>query len=223
MSEPSVKGAMLLLSVLTVRRLQQATERTDEAFRKTLSPEAAQMLARVGPIPATAFEKALSRETLALLDREIVITSWYPMWQFNELEEFMWEYFSKRDPGLARQAGAVAFKSMQKSGRYQQFEYAGRAGDAASRKEAVRQTRLISSVLAGFYDFLEVEVRLDPDTDELQIVFANAATYCEPLRYSTEGFFTAVARVRNAASDWTSARVTPDRIVFTLPYASGSR
>jgi hypothetical protein len=223
MSEPSVKGSMLLLSVLAVRRLKQATAPTDEAFRKALSPEALALLKRAGNLPADVFEKSLSDETLALLDREIVITSWYPMWQFNELEEFMWEHLSKRDPSMARKAGAESFKSMQKTGRYQQFAFAERAEGATSTKDVIRQTRLIASILAGYYNFLEVEVGLDPDSEDLQIVYGNAGLFCDPLRYSTEGFMTAVTRVRNGVTDWISERVAPDRIVFTLPHARSRR
>jgi len=61
---------------------------------------------------------------------------------------------------------------------------------------------------------------LDPDHEDLQIVYDNAALLCEPLRYSTEGFMTAVSQLRNANARWVSERPTPDRIVFTLPRAT---
>ena len=223
MGEPSVKGAMLLLAVLAVRRLKQGAERWNESSDKPLSAAKLAFIRRGRDLPAGVFEKCLSEPTLALLDREIHVARWYPMWQFNELEEFWWEHVARRDPDFARRAGAGAFEHMRRSGRYRQFEYAEQAGVAASRMELLRQVRLISSVLAGFYDFLEVEVRLDPDTDELQIVYGNAADYCEPLRFVTEGFMTAVSRVRQGVTDWTSERVAPDRIVFTLPHASERR
>jgi hypothetical protein len=196
MSEPSVKGTMLLGSVVLTRRLKKR-----------------------GDLPAEIFEKSLSEETLALLDDRIIITSWYPMWKFNELQEFFWEHVAKRDPKVARASGADSFKSMNKSGRYQQFEYAARAESAESKQDVLRHTRMITSILAGYYNFLDVKVGLDPQSQNLQIVYANASMYCEPLRYSTEGFMTAVSRIRNGTTDWTSERVAPDRIVYTLPNA----
>lgn len=197
MSEGSVKGSMLLGSVVSTRR-----QRDD------------------GTIDPSAFEKYLSDETRALLDERITITRWYPMWQFNELQELFWHEIARQDPEVARAAGAESFRGMQKTGRYQQFEYAERADRAASKLDVLRQTRMISSILSGYYDFLEVDVQLDAASQDLQIVYDNAALFSEPLRYSTEGFMTAVSRVRGGTTAWSSERVTPDRIVFTLPNAN---
>ncbi len=197
MTEPCVKGSMLLGTVVSVRRLRDS-----------------------GDLPIGIFEKALSEDTLALFDERIIITSWYPMWQFNELQVLSWEHISNRDPDKVREAGALSFKSMAKTGRYQQFEYAERAEKANSKADVLRDTRLITSIMSGYYNFLEVESRLDPETSDLQIIYENAGLYIEPLRLSTEGFMTAVSRVRNGTTDWTSKRTAPDRIVFTLPNAN---
>jgi hypothetical protein len=199
MAEPSVKGNMLLGSVVMTRRLRDANQ-----------------------LPAEIFEKVLSAETLELLDERISIANWYPMWQCNELQTLFWEYVAKRDPNVARQSGAESFKSMQKTGRYQQFEYAERAESAESKRDVLRQTRMITSILSGYYNFLEVEVGLHPETENLQIIYDNATLFIEPLRYSTEGFMTGVSRVRKGTTSWTSERVTPDRIVYTLPNANKS-
>jgi hypothetical protein len=199
MSEPSVKGSMLLGSVVSTRR-----QRDD------------------GIITASAVEKYLSDETLSLLGERITITRWYPMWQFNELQALFWEEIAHRDPEVARAAGAESFRSMQKTGRYQQFEYAERADRAASKLDVLRQTRMISSILSGYYNFLDVDVQLDPATQDLQIVYDNAELFTEPLRYSTEGFMDAVSRVRGGTTTWSSERVLPGRIIYTLPNAKSS-
>jgi hypothetical protein len=78
---------------------------------------------------------------------------------------------------------------------------------------------MISSILSGYYNFLEVDVQLDPASQDLQIVYDNAELFIEPLRYSTEGFMTAVSRVRGGTTTWSSERVAPGRIVYTLPNA----
>lgn len=196
MSEPSVKGTMALGSVVLTRRLRDK-----------------------GQIPAEVLEKSLSEETRELLDERIVITKWYPMWQFNELQELFWERVARRNPDVMRQSGADSFKSMSKTGRYQQFEYAARAESAESKQDVLRHTRMITSVMAGYYNFLEVKVGLDDRSENLQITYDNASMFCEPLRFSTEGFMNGVSRLRNGVTDWTSERVAPDRIVFTLPNA----
>jgi hypothetical protein len=223
MAEPSVKGSMLVLSIITMRRLKQAAEIAPEDLEKTFSPDAVALLKRSGRIPLDVFEKALSPETIELLDEKIVITSWYPMWQFNEIQEFLWEHLNKRNPEEARRAGAESFKAMMKSGRYPQFEYAGRAEGPSSKKDVIRQARLISSILTGYYNFLDVEVTLDPDSEDLQMYYRNASHFCEPLRYTTEGFMTAVSRVRNGTTDWISERLSPDVILFTLPHAKWAK
>jgi hypothetical protein len=216
---------MLVLSVIAMRRLKQGAELAsrDADVEKSFSPDALRLLKQAGSLTPAVFEKALSEETLELLDEKVVITSWYPMWQFNEIQEFLWEHLNKRDPEQARMAGAESFKSMQKSGRYPQFEYAGRAEGPSSKKDVIRQTRLISSILTGYYNFLDVEVALDPDSQDLQMFYRNASHFCEPLRYTTEGFMTAVSRVRGGVTSWMSERLSPDEILFTLPNAKWSK
>jgi len=80
---------------------------------------------------------------------------------------------------------------------------------------------MISSVLQSYYNFLEVECQLDPDSGDLQIVYSNATDFCEPLRLSSEGFMNAIQEIRGGKTSWTSYREAPDRIVFTLPRAKG--
>ena len=194
MSEESVKGSMLAYSVDAVRRLRDG-----------------------GDVGGVEIEKSLSPETLELLEERILITNWYPMWQFNEIQDFLWEHLYRRNPEEARKVGAEWFGSMQASGRYPQYEYAGRADRASSKQEMVRQTRLIASILDLYYNFLDVEVGLDPDSGDLQVHFRNAGLFCETLRYTTEGFLLAISRIRKGTSEWTSERIAPDVILFTLP------
>jgi len=133
MSENCVKGAMLLNSVVLLRRLKQAADGVETASGATQSP-AAQMVRELGKqLSPDVFEKELSPETIALLDENIAITNWYPMWQFNEIQTFFWNHVSKRDPEAIRRGGADAFRNMQKTGRYQQLEFAGRAENADSK------------------------------------------------------------------------------------------
>jgi hypothetical protein len=67
------------------------------------------------------------------------------------------------------------------------------------------------------YNFLEVSVGIDPARpNDLEIVYANAAEFSEPLRYTTEGFMNAINEAQGSSRQWTSARVAPDRVVFRL-------
>src|SRR5262249_9493893 len=111
--------------------------------------------------------------------------------------------------------------------RYQQLDFARRAGRAESREALVRQSKLITTVTSMLYNFLEVSVGIDPErADHLSIVYANAAEFTEPLRYSTEGFMTAINAAQGSlpattaaqawSRRWTSGRAAPDRVVFRL-------
>ena len=79
------------------------------------------------------------------------------------------------------------------------------------------QAKLIASLTAAFYSFLETSVGIDPKNPlRLQIVYTNAASFPDGLRYATEGFMNQINQRQGSARRWTSERVAPDRIVFHL-------
>ena len=159
----------------------------------------------------------LSGDALALLEEKIEIARWYPMSVFAELVDFEWEVVAGRDPEYARQSGARGAVRLFQGGHYQQLDFAQRASRAGSREALVRQSKLITTVTAMLYNFLEVSVGIDPARpNELQIVYANAAEFTEPLRYTTEGFMNAINEAQGSSRRWTSERTAPDRIVFRL-------
>ena len=115
------------------------------------------------------------------------------------------------------EVGTKGAQRLFESGRYQQLDFAQRAGRAESREALVRQSKLITTVTAMLYNFLEVSVGINPTRpDELQIVYANAAEFSEPLRYTTEGFMNAINEAQGSPRRWTSERTAPDRVVFRL-------
>jgi len=125
--------------------------------------------------------------------------------------------FSDRDPEYARKSGAIGAHRLFESKRYQQLDYAQRAGRAENREALVRQSKLITTVTAMLYNFLEVSVGIAPERpDELSIVYANASEFTEPLRFTTEGFMNAINEAQGSSRRWTSERTAPDRVVFRL-------
>jgi hypothetical protein len=194
MGAPCAKGSIVVGAVASLRHL-----------RKSGRVSAEQMAAR------------LSGAALALLEEKVDIGRWYPMNAFAELVEFEWDVVAGRDPEYARKSGARGAERLFQSGRYQQLDFAQRAGRAESREALVRQSKLITTVTAMLYNFLEVKVGIDPDRpNELQIVYANAAEFTEPLRYTTEGFMNAINEAQGSSRRWTSVRTAPDRVVFRL-------
>jgi hypothetical protein len=192
--DPSVKGTIVVGVVASLRRL-----------RKEGRLSAAQLAAR------------LSAPALELLEQKIEATRWYPMPAFAELVEFEWDAAGKRNPDYAREAGALSADRQMESGRYQQMDFAKRAKKAESASTLLLQARLITTVTAAFYNFLQTSVGIDPARpDQLEIVYANAAAWPEPLRYATEGFMNRINESQGSSRRWSSERVAPDRIVFVL-------
>ena len=100
---------------------------------------------------------------------------------FGELADYEWEVMG-RDAEYARAAGARSADRMFDAGLYQQLDYAGRVARAKSRDELVRQAKLITTVTGALYSFLTTTVRISNGSDRLEIVYGNAAAFCEPLR-----------------------------------------
>ncbi len=192
--EPSAKGTIVMGVVATLRKLRTSGQLTND-----------QLAAR------------LSAAALELLEQKIELARWYPMPVFRELVEFEWDVVAKRNPDYARESGALSAERQFESGRYQQMDFAKRAKKAESSNALLLQARLITTVTAAFYSFLETSVGIDPARpDKLEIVYANAAAFPEALRYATEGFMNQLNVRQGSKRRWTSERVAPERIVFLL-------
>jgi hypothetical protein len=195
MGSPRAKGSIVLGAVASLRRLRSS-----------------------GRVTVDQLEARLSAAALELLGQKIDIGRWYPMSAFAELIEFEWEMIAGRDPDYAREGGAKSARRLFESGRYQQLDFAQRTGRAESREKLVRQAKLITTITSTLYDFLAVTVGIDPARPcDLEIVYANAAEFTEPLRYTTEGFMNAINEAQGSSRRWTSERAAPDRVVFRLP------
>jgi hypothetical protein len=194
--ESCAKGSIVIGLVMSLRRLRRA-----------------------GRIQNEQLSARLSAVALDLLGQKIEIGRWYPMAAFAELVDFEWEVAGARDPEYARQSGAKSAEFLLQSGRYQQLDFAKRTARAESREALVRRTKLIITITATCYNFLEVKVGIDATRpNELQITYHNAAEFNEALRYSTEGFMNGVNAMQGSPRRWTSERAAPDRVVFRLAF-----
>ena len=192
--EASAKGSIVVGVVASLRKLHRAGRLSDEQVSARLSGAATE-----------------------LLEQKIEIGCWYPMAAFAELVDLEWDVASQRDPEYARRSGGESARRQFESQRYQQLDFAKRAGKAESREAIVRQAKLITTITATFYNFLSVMVGIDPQRpNELSITYANAAMFSEPLRLSTEGYMNGINAMQGSKRQWTSERVAPDRIVFRL-------
>jgi hypothetical protein len=194
--ESCAKGSIVLGAVASLRRLR-----------------------RSGRIHEDQLGARLSCAALGLLDQKIEIGRWYPMTAFAELVDLEWELVGARDPDYMRRSGATSAERLHQSGRYQQLEFAQRSGKAETREALIRRTKLITTITATFYNYLEVSVGIDAARPgELQITYANAREFTEALRYSSEGFMNGINAMQGSSRPWTSDRVAPDRVVFRLSF-----
>jgi len=190
--EPSAKGSVVMGVVASLRSSKKNGRVTDEQLAARLS----------GP-------------AYALLERKVELGLWYPMAAFGELVEFEWQLAGK-DPEYARRSGVQSADRMFEAGIYQQLDYAQRTDKAQTREALLRQSKLITTVTGTLYSYLQTSVRFAEDGAQLEIVYANAALFSEPLRLSTEGFMNRINERQGSARRWTSERTRPDEIVFRM-------
>jgi hypothetical protein len=191
---PSVKGNLVLGAVVAAKRHRDQ-----------------------GRISVESLEARLSKEALDHVDQKIHIASWYPITVFCELLEINWEIGGKRDPGFMRREGERSADRLFDANLYPQLRYAESKERAESRDALLRQSRLITSITGSLYNFLEVEVGIDPEyPDELRIVYGNARLFSEALRYTSEGFMNQINARQKSQRRWRSERAAPDRVVFRM-------
>jgi len=192
--QKSVKGTLVLGAVVTVRRLRD---------RGRISPD--QLAAR------------LSAPALGLIDEKIDLGRWYPLDAFCQILDTDWDVAGQRDPEYMREEGRRTADRLFESGIYQQLQFAERSERAQAADNLIRRTKLITTITGSLFNFLTTDVRLNPDQrDALEIVYSNATGFSEALRYTTEGFMNQLNKRQGSDKRWSSSRVRPDLVVFTL-------
>jgi hypothetical protein len=187
----SAKGTIVMGAVVTVRRHRDH-----------------------GRISAEELQQKLSPASYALLDQRIDIASWYPVSAFAELVDVDWEYSGHRDPAYLERQGAMTADRLFDSGLYQQLEYAERSGKVETRKSLERQSRLITTITASLYNFLESSVTVHAEA--LEIAYDNARSFADSLAHTTVGFMNQINLRQGSKRTWKFERIGTDRAVFEM-------
>jgi len=177
-----------------------------------------------------ALEPRLSKPAFELLDGEVVGVGWYPIELYCELVDLFWELAGRRDPAFIREAGRSGAKSMIDSGIYRSFVETSRRSSGGDVDRAMRGVRVAVGVTRMLYDFVDVDVRHDPERNEIVLTYHDVTPFSDALFIGTQGFldaFTAEVgilgdQVRVDEIPWRGERPTRDRFVFSLPI-DGSR
>ena len=114
MAVPCAKGSIVVGAVASLRHLRSSGRITERA---------------AGGAPVRP------RRSM-LLEEKIDIGRWYPMSVFAELVDFEWDVVAGRDPEYARQSGAKGAQRLFQGGRYQQLDFAQRAGTRGEPRRA---------------------------------------------------------------------------------------
>lgn len=202
MNEPSVKGLLLGGVVVNLQRLRER-----------------------GGLEADACEARLSRAALHLLEEKVDPSRWYPLAEYAELVDLLWDVEASRNPEYMREKGRAWAKKLYDAHRYQQLEYADSSTSTiASPEDAVRQGRLIASLIGTFWSFVEAHVDLDPERPStLRLVLSGrlARLFPEANRFTTEGFLNHMVERGGGTHRATSERPAPDRVEFRLALRVG--
>jgi hypothetical protein len=191
MAGEMVKGSLLLGVVVGVRRLRD---------RGVISPD--------------VLEARVSKEAVTLVDQKIEIARWYPMHAFVELIDLDWMIAGRGEPTYLEEQGARSADRLFDSKRYQQLDFAERAGKVDTREALIRHARLITTITGTFYNFLRVDVALAEKS--LDIVYANAVAFAKPLEHTTVGFMNQINVRQGSKRRWTANRVRPDEVHFHM-------
>ena len=131
-----------------------------------------------------------------------------------------------RDPGVrAESREPRAHSACSRAGATSSSISRSARAKAESREGLVRQSKLITTITAMLYNFLEVTVGIDPARpDELQIVYANASRVHRAAPLHDRGLHERRStQAQGSSRRWTSERTAPDRVVFRLAIPSRLR
>lgn len=166
-------------------------------------------------------ELALEPGDIELLESKPPPTAWIPIAGFARIVELLLKIEGRGEIDYLRRRGARAAERLFDSGIYAQLRHGAVIGELteAGGKRVFKELdgRLMTSLSGAIFNFGAWSFR---DTGECYEVDArDVGPMPELTRYSAEGFLevmTARTSLRKVAV--TSQRVSPDRIVFRIPY-----
>ena len=198
MTEPSIKGTAIETLVSDVCRLVEEGHISDEQIEACLQPE-----------------------DLRLLEEKIQIAVWYPIASYRRLSELLLELEGQGRPQYVVERGARAAARLFDSGIYYQLQR-GAERAAELRRDGDGWTRsdgnLMASLSGAIFNFSRWRFEVASQDPVVYRIEASEATELpEVARLAAQGFIEhAASRVAGVPFTVKSARVSDDRIVFTL-------
>ncbi|HTO69825.1 MAG TPA: hypothetical protein VMR31_08195 [Myxococcota bacterium] len=168
-----------------------------------------------GRIKESELEARMSPEELEVLDSKVLATRWYPIDTYRKMLALVAEKDAKgRVEDYLVERGWRAAERLKEAGIYRQLG----ADEAKGKKWGARVSALVSAVSGLMYNFTKWSVEDAENPDGFRIVVEDAEDLVDECRFTAQGFvkFAATLLGDGASVKISSARPTPDRIVYTI-------
>jgi hypothetical protein len=200
---PSIKGSVMAGHVQTLLKLRDS-----------------------GAISRQRLERALSSDTLALLDQPIQASAWYDIRSYTQVMELARDVAGGGDNEYFCRAGAASAERLLQLGFYQQLEYLKRmrlgdsGGDPLERFIAYgHDLRMIATITSSLVNFGPMIVQPDPDYERRWVTaIVDAKDYPDVLGWATQGFGNRLAIEYGAPGLWKFQRPRSDLVYHRMLY-----
>ncbi len=192
------------------------------AFSKVVE-DVAKLLARQA-LSRSEAARRLAPEDFSLLDKGIIISSWYDIRSYVRLSELLLEVEGHGNHEYLRERGRQTAQRLLEQGLYAQLEYLQRTEASKVEAESTRfaafgrDLRLLTTLSASILNFSKWGARIDPDhASRYLIEVSDAQDFPEVLCWTSDGFVNQMAAQHRQGGDlWGWERVRTDCIVFRM-------
>jgi hypothetical protein len=167
-----------------------------------------------GRLTPEELEAHLSREELAMIESKVLATKWYPIETYRKLLALVAQKDAKgaADEYLVER-GWRAAERLAQAGIYRQLG----ADEGAGKSWGARVSNLVTKISGLLYNFTRWSVDEPENAKLIRVTVDEAKDFSDECRYTAQGFVAfAATLMAGAPVKITSARPTPDRIVYTV-------
>jgi hypothetical protein len=166
----------------------------------------------------------LAPEDFGLLDKGVVISSWYDIRSYVRLSELLLEVEGHGKHEYLRERGRRTAQRLLEQGLYAQLEYLQRTEASKVEAEAARfaafgrDLRILTTLSASILNFSKWSSRPDPDHESRYLIeVSEARDFPEVLCWTSDGFVNQMASQHRQGDDlWSWERARADLIVFRM-------
>ena len=196
LTEPSVKGLLLIGSVKAIRSAIKG-----------------------GDVARESVELMLTPGDLEILDSKIESTRWYPVGMIGRLQEILAKMVGGDRIAALRRLGALAAGDVRDTGTYDQMDFEEGTLESASHIRRVSFARRSATLNSMMFNFGTSRIEVDEANRDTLIHYEEVGEFPDSMRYTIQGFTEAVARIASGVDVPVSLEeIHPDR--FTLRIGS---